>query len=114
MSKLKTWSLALGGFVAGALITLQIPAFAQKDATSMNCRNIIMLNLERSINDIIFLVLFVVWLKFSKTAGGYLPVAVVYSSPLRVFRKQKRTRRNLRLLRQRTSLAKRRAARTAQ
>ncbi|MFV0370169.1 MAG: S41 family peptidase [Azonexus sp.] len=34
MSKLKTWSLALGGFVAGALITLQIPAFAQKDATS--------------------------------------------------------------------------------
>ena len=34
MSKLKTWSLALGGFIAGALITLQIPAFAQKDATS--------------------------------------------------------------------------------
>lgn len=31
MSKFKTLSLAVGGFVAGALITLQIPAFAEKD-----------------------------------------------------------------------------------
>ena len=32
MSKIKTLSLAVGGFVAGALITLQLPAFAEKDA----------------------------------------------------------------------------------
>ncbi len=32
MSKAKTISLALGGFVAGALITLQLPAFADKQA----------------------------------------------------------------------------------
>jgi carboxyl-terminal processing protease len=32
MSKAKTISLALGGFIAGALITLQLPAFADKDA----------------------------------------------------------------------------------
>lgn len=31
MSKLKTLSLAVGGFIAGALITLQLPAFANKD-----------------------------------------------------------------------------------
>ncbi|RKT62450.1 carboxyl-terminal processing protease [Azonexus fungiphilus] len=31
MSKLKTLSLAVGGFVAGALITLQLPAFAEKE-----------------------------------------------------------------------------------
>ena len=31
MSKYKTLSLAVGGFVAGALITLQLPAFAEKD-----------------------------------------------------------------------------------
>ena len=32
MSKIKTLSLAVGGFVAGALITLNYPAFAEKDA----------------------------------------------------------------------------------
>ncbi len=32
MSKFKTLSLTVGGFVAGALITLQLPAFAEKDA----------------------------------------------------------------------------------
>lgn len=31
MSKIKTFSLAVGGFIAGALITLQLPAFADKD-----------------------------------------------------------------------------------
>ncbi len=32
MSKIKTLSLAVGGFVAGALITLNYPAFAEKEA----------------------------------------------------------------------------------
>jgi carboxyl-terminal processing protease len=32
MSKIKTLSLTVGGFIAGALITLQLPAFAEKDA----------------------------------------------------------------------------------
>ena len=32
MSKFKTLSLTIGGFIAGALITLQLPAFAEKDA----------------------------------------------------------------------------------
>ena len=32
MSKFKTLSLTVGAFVAGALITLQLPAFAEKDA----------------------------------------------------------------------------------
>ena len=32
MSKAKTFSLALGGFIAGALITLQLPAIADKQA----------------------------------------------------------------------------------
>ncbi len=31
MSKLKTLSLTVGGFIAGALITLQLPAFAEKE-----------------------------------------------------------------------------------
>jgi carboxyl-terminal processing protease len=31
MSKIKTLSLTVGGFIAGALITLQLPAFADKD-----------------------------------------------------------------------------------
>lgn len=31
MSKIKTFSLTVGGFIAGALITLQHPAFAEKD-----------------------------------------------------------------------------------
>ena len=31
MSKAKTFSLVLGGFVAGALISLHLPAFADKE-----------------------------------------------------------------------------------
>ena len=31
MNKTKTFSLALGSFVAGALISLQLPALAEKD-----------------------------------------------------------------------------------